>query len=185
MSTDGRVTWVRTEEAEEDGDRRVVVAVATLLALLLLAGGGATAAEATVAVASLGPWGIMVHSGSGMVGRKGWASTADGKVRWVVLGLSMLCGESRIRPDTSGPNWKDSASAVGTVRSGCALARWGSGGMAGFRWPMDRGEMMVTVLRSLRGWGPWSKLGREGEGRSAGEVLDRVSWRGVRGEELV
>lgn len=42
---------------------------------------------------------------------------------------------------------------------------------------MLRGEMMVTVLRSLRGC--WSKLGREGEGRLAGDVLDRIRRRGV------
>jgi hypothetical protein len=43
------------------------------------------------------------------------------------------------------------------------------------------GDMIVTVLRSVRG--PWSKLDRDGEGRRAGDVLERASLLGVSGED--
>lgn len=96
-----------TLDEDEDGERRVVVLLA--LDRAVSAAAGAVDDE------------IIVHSGSGMVGRKGRASR---EVKLEAEELVCDTGESRMRPETSGPNWKDSASAVETMRSGWVLEEW-------------------------------------------------------------
>lgn len=101
-----------------------------------------------------------------------------------------LCGESRMRLDSLGWKWKvvvERAAVSGWRRAWCACrvccSRSFSTCAARLRSSMARGETMVTVFLSFldcsgEACGGGSKLALDGDGRYAGEVLERVRPRG-------
>jgi hypothetical protein len=207
-STETRASREGREVREEDVDGERFFVAAAVVFVVVVGGLGmvvdvlAESAEEAEEV-EVEEGGVMIsHWGSGP--SEGLREEGNAR-RWVVWLLLLswsssseekaeesLCRESRLRLDSLGWKWKAAEEVAGwrwdrawCLCCACCCSRSFSTCAARLRSSMARGETIVTVFFSFLGCsgdgrcGGSSKVARDGDGRYAGEVFDRVRPRGA------